>query len=132
MQLRASSAARAFQETSWAPHIASADAASGSASRGAVGRMRRAGADPAGTVPPLLRALGARGTLFIVADERTPSGRGGGRIPLVALGGGVRPGAVDRARVDHRALLATIEDVLGLGRLPDTRTAPTVRGLLKG
>ena len=86
----------------------------------------------ASTVPPLVHALGARGMLFVVADERSPAGRGGGRIPLVALGRGVRPGAVDRAHVDHRALLATIEDVLGLGRLPGTRNAPTVRDLVGG
>ena len=83
------------------------------------------------TFPGLLRALGPRGMLFVVTDERTPRGRGGGRILLVALGAAVRRGSIDRQRVDHRALLATIEDVLGLGRLPGTRPVPTLRPLLR-
>jgi hypothetical protein len=82
-------------------------------------------------LPRIVRALGARGVLFVVGDELSPRGHGGGAIPLVALGGAVRRGAVDPARVDHRALLATIEDVLGLGRLPATRTAPTLRAMLR-
>lgn len=85
----------------------------------------------AATLPRLLRALGPHGMLFVVGDERSPSGRGGGRIPLVVLGAGARPGAVDRARLDHRSLLATVEDVLGLGRLPTTRSARTLRPLLR-
>jgi hypothetical protein len=83
------------------------------------------------TLPPLIRALGPRGLVFVVADERSPAGRGGGRIPLVALGPEARPGSLLRQRVDHRALLATIEDVLGLGRLPTTRRSPTLRALLR-
>ena len=79
------------------------------------------------TLPAVIDALGPRGVLFITADE----GRGGERIPLVALGGGVRPGAVMRRRVDHRALLATIEDLLGLGRLPTTRFDATLAALLR-
>ncbi|MDX6664098.1 MAG: phosphatidylinositol-3-phosphatase, partial [Solirubrobacteraceae bacterium] len=86
----------------------------------------------AATLPPLLRALGPRGVLFVVGDERSPAGSGGGRIPLVALGAGVLPGSTVRARVNHRSLLATIEDVLGLGRLSTTRTARTLRPLLRG
>lgn len=85
----------------------------------------------AGTLPPLLRSLGPRGLLFVVADERSPAGSGGGRIPLVALGGDVRPHSLDRVRVDHRAMLATIEDLLGLGRLRTVRDAPTLQPLLK-
>jgi acid phosphatase len=83
------------------------------------------------TLPPLISALGPRGLVLVVADERSPAGRGGGRIPLVALGPQARPGSVLRRRVDHRALLATIEDVLGLGRLATTRHSPTLRALLR-
>lgn len=82
-------------------------------------------------LPPLIAALGPHGLVLVVADERSPAGRGGGRIPLVALGPEARPGSVLRRRVDHRALLATIEDLLGLGRLPGTRTSPTLRALLR-
>jgi hypothetical protein len=82
-------------------------------------------------LPPLVRALGPRGVLFVTADEGTDDAGGGGRIPLVALGRGVRPGAVLRAPADHRAMLATIEDVLGVPRLPATRGAATLRPLLR-
>jgi len=82
------------------------------------------------TLPGVLKALGPRGMLFVTADEGT-GGAGGGRIPLVALGRGVRPGSVVRARVGHRELLATIEDVLGVERLGATRGAPTLRSLLR-
>lgn len=82
------------------------------------------------TLPAVLRALGPKGILFVTADEGTDDAHGGGRIPLVVLGNGARPGAVLRTRVDHRALLATVEDVLGLGRLAATKDAPTLRALL--
>lgn len=85
----------------------------------------------ASALPPLLRALGPRGVLFVTADEGTDGSRGG-RIPLVALGRGVRPGAHVTTTVDHRNLLATIEDVLGLPRLRTTHGLATVRGLLRG
>jgi hypothetical protein len=78
------------------------------------------------TLPAVIAALGPRGVLFVTADE----GYGADRIPLVALGSGVRPGAVMRRRVDHRTLLATIEGLLGLGRLPGTRFKATLAPLL--
>lgn len=83
------------------------------------------------TLPGVIDALGPRGILFITADEGTDGRNGGGRIPLVALGRGVRRGSILRAPVDHRALLATIQDVLGLGRLEATKSAPTLRSLLR-
>ncbi len=90
-----------------------------------------------GALPPLIRALGPKGVLFVVADEGTDDsgccgGAHGGRIPLVVLGAGARPGARFAGNVTHRALLATIEDRLGLGRLPATRGAPTLAPLLRG
>jgi hypothetical protein len=84
------------------------------------------------TLPALIRALGPHGVLFVTADEGTDDEHGGGRIPLVALGRGVRPGSVLRRVVDHRALLATVQDILGLGRLPTTRGAATLGALLRG
>src|SRR3954447_3584854 len=80
------------------------------------------------TLPAVIDALGPRGVLFVAADE----GSGGQHIPLVAIGGGVKPGSVMRRRVDHRARLATIEDLLGLGRLPTTRFDATLVPLLRG
>ena len=82
-------------------------------------------------LPPLLRGLGPHGVLFVTADEGT-EGAGGGRIPLVALGRGVRPGARLALGVSHRNLLATIQDVLGLPRLATTRGLATLRPLLRG
>jgi hypothetical protein len=84
----------------------------------------------AATLPRLIRALGPRGVVFVTADEGT-GGPGGGRIPMVALGRGVRRGAVLRRPVGHAAMLATIEDVLGLGRLPATRASPSLQSLLR-
>lgn len=87
-------------------------------------------------LPPLLRALGPRGVLFVTADEGVDDGGarggpGGGRIPMVALGRGVRRGAILRRPVDHVDLLATVEDVFGLGRLRPTRAAQGLRPLLR-
>jgi hypothetical protein len=83
------------------------------------------------TLPPVIRALGPRGVLFVTADEGIDGARGGGRIPLVALGPGVRPHSVVSRTVDHRALLATIQDVLGVPRLETTRGISTLRALLR-
>jgi hypothetical protein len=84
------------------------------------------------TLPGLIRALGPEGILFVTADEGTDNARGGGRIPLVVLGRGVRAGAILRRTVDHRSLLATVQDVLGLGRLPVTEGLATLHPLLRG
>jgi hypothetical protein len=82
-------------------------------------------------MPPLLRALGPRGALIITFDEGTTNVGGGGRIATVVLGGAARRGAVDARLLDHRAILATIEDALGVGRLPATRSSPALGSLLK-
>jgi hypothetical protein len=81
-------------------------------------------------LPPLLEALGPDGVLFVTADEGTDDQRGGGRIPLIALGDGARPGAVVRDAVGHPDLLATIEDRLGLPRLETTRHAASLAAML--
>jgi hypothetical protein len=79
------------------------------------------------TLPPIIEALGPKGVMFVTADE----GHDGDRIPMVALGPGVKPGSVLRRRVNHGSLLATIEDLLGLGRLPTTRFNATLKPLLR-
>jgi hypothetical protein len=85
------------------------------------------------TVPIVLRGLGSHGVLIITADEGAAGDltRGGGRIPLVALGPLARRGYVLHRRVDHRTLIATIQDVLGVGRVPSTRGMPTARAMLR-
>ncbi len=83
------------------------------------------------TVPPLLRALGPRGALIVTFDEGSSDEGGGGRVLTLVLGGAARRGALDPRPLDHRAVLATVEDALGLGRLPATANAPTLGALLK-
>jgi hypothetical protein len=83
------------------------------------------------TLPAVIRALGPHGVLFVTTDEGDGDAHGGGRVPLVALGAGVRPGSIMRTPIGHRALAATVEDVLGLKRLDATRTSPTLRALLR-
>jgi hypothetical protein len=65
-------------------------------------------------VPPLLRALGPRGFLVLTYDEGASNRRGGGHIPTVIAGPGVKRGARPAAVFDHYSTLRTIEDALGL------------------
>jgi hypothetical protein len=73
-------------------------------------------------VPPLLRALGPRGVLFLTWDEGT-SDEGccrlaaGGHIATVVAGGGARLGARLATPVDHFSILQAVEDLLRLPRL---------------
>jgi hypothetical protein len=91
-------------------------------------------------VPRIVRALGPHGVLFITWDEgrdsdtRGADGRGGGRVPLIAVGPAARPGARVSVRANHYALLKTIEAALHvrpLGHARDART-PLLTGLLRG
>lgn len=73
-------------------------------------------------VPPLLRALGPRGVLFLVWDEGYElagcCGRAaGGNVALIAAGRGARPHARSGLAYDHYSVLRTIEDAFGLPRL---------------
>jgi hypothetical protein len=90
-------------------------------------------------VPRVLNALGPHGVLFLTWDEgqrtdqRGASGRGGGRVPLIAVGPGARPGARVSTAANHYALLKTIETMLGLSHLGHARAAqtPLLTGLLR-
>jgi hypothetical protein len=84
----------------------------------------------AGLVPPLLRALGSRGVLFITWDEgSTDAGccrrASGGHIATIVAGDGARLGARLRTPTDHYSVLQTIEDLLGLPRLRGAACACT-------
>jgi hypothetical protein len=76
----------------------------------------------AGLVPGLLRALGARGVLFLTWDEGS-SDEGccrlasGGHVVTIVAGGGAQPGARLDTPADHYSTLQAIEDLLGLRRL---------------
>ncbi len=76
----------------------------------------------AGLVPPLLRALGPGGLLFLTWDEGTSDDgccrlAAGGHVATIVAGAGAAPGVRMRTPVDHYSVLQTIEDVLGLQRL---------------
>ena len=83
-------------------------------------------------VPPLLRALGPHGALFLTWDEGNTNGgvggEGGGHVPLIAAGGAVRPRARTGGVLNHYALLHTIERSFGLPPLHGAAATPT-RGL---
>lgn len=76
----------------------------------------------AGLVPPLLRALGPNGLLFLTWDEgSSDSGccrlASGGHIATIVAGPAARLGARMRTPTDHYSLLQTTEDLLALPRL---------------
>ncbi|HEY1331403.1 MAG TPA: alkaline phosphatase family protein [Actinomycetota bacterium] len=84
-------------------------------------------------VPPLLRALGPLGVLFVAWDEGTSNAgccrlAAGGHVPLIVAGPAVRRGARLRAAVDHYSILRTIELAWGLTPLRGAR-CPCTRSL---
>ncbi len=89
-------------------------------------------------LPPLLRALGRRGLLFLTWDEGTTNDgccrlAAGGHIATVLAGGDARPGGRLGTPVDHYSVLQTIEDLLGLPRLHGASCActPSLQPLLR-
>ena len=101
--------------------------------------LRHADRYTARLVPALLRALGPRGVLYVLWDEgpdidlRGAGGQpGGGRVALIAAGGGARRHTELSTTANHYALLRTISEgfrvpALGNAGLPST---PTLSGLL--
>jgi len=89
-------------------------------------------------VPPVLRALGPRGVLFLTWDEGR-SGRGcctkskGGNVAAIVAGPLVRPGTVTRIPLDHYSLLKTIEQSWHLPELGEAacRCTRSLAGLLR-
>jgi hypothetical protein len=93
-------------------------------------------------VPRVLRALGPGGVLYLTWDEgwdkgshwdwRGASGRGGGRVALIAAGPGAGRGTRVSVRANHYALLRTIEAGFGLRALGSAgvSSTPLLRGLL--
>jgi hypothetical protein len=91
-----------------------------------------------GLVPPLLRALGGNGLLFLTWDEGTSDNgccrlAAGGHIATIVAGGGARRGGRMPTPVDHYSVLRTIEDLLGLPRLGGAACActPSLEPLLR-
>lgn len=91
-------------------------------------------------VPRVLHALGPNGVLYLTWDEGARpdhaglGGRpGGGRVALIAAGGGARRHAAVRTPADHYALLRTIEANFGLPTLVHAGSpkTPLLSGLLK-
>jgi hypothetical protein len=92
-------------------------------------------------VPKVLRALGPKGILYLTWDEgaandwRGVSGqRGGGRIALIAAGGGARRHTQMAIPANHYALLRMIEANFGLRTLGQAgaQSTPLLRPLLTG
>jgi hypothetical protein len=88
-------------------------------------------------VPPLLKALGRNGLLFLTWDEGSSDATccrlaAGGHVATIVAGPGARPGARLRSPADHYSVLQTIEDLFGLPRLRGAACActPTLRSLL--
>jgi phosphatidylinositol-3-phosphatase len=83
-------------------------------------------------VPKLKSHLGSEGLVVITFDEGTTEegccGASGGRVATILLGPGVRRGARIAGRYTEYALLATLEERLGLPLLRGARTAPTLAG----
>ena len=83
-------------------------------------------------VPPLLQSPQLRdGVVFVVFDEGSWTDRagGGGHVPALVLGPLVRPGSRSSQRLDHYALLRTIEDGWKLPRLARSASAPAISGI---
>jgi hypothetical protein len=78
-------------------------------------------------VSPLL-AL-PRTVVYVIFDEGTTAEGGGGRVVALALGTGVRRGAVFSRPTNHYGLLRTIEDAWGLPRLGRAKTATSIQGI---
>ena len=83
-----------------------------------------------GLVPPLLRALGSGGVLFLTWDEgSTDAGccrlASGGHVVTIVAGPGARPGARLARPSDHYSVLQTVEDLLSLRRLRGAACACT-------
>jgi hypothetical protein len=76
----------------------------------------------------VLRSSALRdGVVFVVFDE--DDGSHGGHVAALALGPLVRPGSSSRQRLDHYALLRTIEDGLGLPRLGRPASTRAITGI---
>jgi phosphatidylinositol-3-phosphatase len=78
-------------------------------------------------IRPLLRAKDT--AIFITFDEGSSDAGGGGHVPLIVAGTAVKAHAVATRPTSHYGLLRTIEDLLGLGRLGQARSAQPVAGI---
>jgi phosphatidylinositol-3-phosphatase len=100
--------------------------------------LRAADRFAARLVPRILRALGARGVLFVTWDEGARSDRsgvdgtrGGGHVALIAVGGDARRAAAASTPANHYALLHTVEAAFELPPLGYAAEAPLLSGLLR-
>lgn len=84
----------------------------------------------AGFAPRILQSPAFRdgGVLFITFDEGS---RFSDRIPLIALGAGVRPGSQSADNRNHYAWLRTVQDAWGLACLANSCTAGNLSGLFQ-
>ena len=84
----------------------------------------------AGLVPPLLRALGRHGVLFLTWDEGSSdrgccAGASGGHIVTIVAGRDVRKGARSGVPYDHYSVLRTISELLHIAPLRNAASPAT-------
>jgi hypothetical protein len=89
-------------------------------------------------IPPLLRALGARGVLLLTWDEGSSDAgccrlASGGHIPAIIAGPQAKPGGRLSTPTDHYSELQMIDDLLDLPRLGAAACpcTPSLQPLLK-
>ena len=70
---------------------------------------------------------GCCGALQPGAAGTTTDAAAGGRIGLVAIGAGIRPGTVTHTPYDHWSYVRTMEDALGIGEHLNLAGAPTTQ-----
>ncbi len=80
-----------------------------------------------GFLPPILSQPSTR--VFIVFDEGTTDVGGGGVVPLIVAGTGVRKNAETAQVADHYSLLRTVEDSLGLPPLGEAARRSPLTGI---
>jgi phosphatidylinositol-3-phosphatase len=67
--------------------------------------------------------------IFVLFDEGTTGERGGGHIPALAIGTGVRQRSTHGAVTDHYGALRTIEEAWGLPLLGRSARVPPITGI---
>ncbi len=84
-------------------------------------------------VPRILSSAAfSNSVLFITFDEGTTNEAGGGRVPLIVVRPGIKPGFRSPVAHTHRALLRTIEDSWHLGCLQGACSAPPLSEFFTG
>lgn len=85
-------------------------------------------------VPAILASEGFTngGVLFILWDEAEGRGNDPDQVPMIVLSPRIiQAGMTMATAMDHGAYLATVEELLGLSKLPTVAASPTLMGMLQ-